>query len=224
MIKHNRFWWLLTLASAGLLWIVFRFEPLRAIKLGALLGTGFLGLTLVPNNSITWVPSSFQTLRQLLKWALVKRRDFGITSGIIFIVHALMSWIALGNLSVTFLFSQPILFGVVGLIILGILLLTSNDYSVHVLRRKWKVFHNLIWVAIPFLLLHSVLAATIFSGEYSKIGILGFGGLIGLVLVEVVLKLCFPKRVPASRWDHIKLVTIGVILAMALFVVYPSNK
>ncbi len=224
MIKHNWFWWLLTLASAGLLWIVFQFEPLRAIKLSALLGTGFLGLTLVPNNSIMWIPTSLQSIKQVLKWALVKRRDFGITSGIIFIIHALMSWIALGNLSVTFLFSQPIFFGVVGLIILGILLLTSNDYSVHVLRRKWKLFHNLIWVAIPFLLLHSVLAATLYSGEYSKIGILGFGGLIGLVLVEGLLKLYFPMRVTSRRWDHIKLITIGIILALLLFVAYPINK
>lgn len=223
MIKRNWLWFSLTGCAFGLLFLIYRVDMEQAVKTAAFFGTIFLILTLVPNNVVSWVPAQYVKLTAFLRKFIVFRRDLGIVSGMLFALHAGMALASYAGWDFAFILTKPIIFGEIGLIVFALLLLTSSAVSIRLLREKWKLLHSLVWVAVPFVLLHSMVAELFYRNEYSTIGILGFGGLILSVLVEAVLFYRNPQKQVPHKWRHLRLILLGGALALALFLLYPTK-
>lgn len=223
MIKRNWLWLVLTGSTHLILFLIYTVDMEQAVKTAALLGTVYLLLTLVPNNVVMWVPTQYIKLIAVLRKLVVLRRDFGITAGLVFALHASFALASYAGWDFAFILTKPIIFGEIALIIFALLLLTSSAISIRLLKEKWKLLHSLVWVAVPFVLLHSMVAELFYRNEYSTIGILGFGGLILSVLAEAVLFLRNPQKQVAHKWRHLRLIILGCVLALALFLLYPTK-
>lgn len=223
MIKRNWLWIVLAGCTYAALFLIYQADMEQAVKLGALFGTVYLLLTLVPNNLVTWVPTQYVQVITVLRKLVVYRRDLGITSGLVFALHTSFALASYAGWDLSFILTKPIIFGEIALIIFGLLLLTSSALSVRLLKEKWKLLHSLVWVAVPFVLLHSMVAELFYRNEYSTVGILGFGGLIVFVLIEAVLFYRNPQKQIPHKWRHLRLILLGSVLALALFLLYPTK-
>jgi hypothetical protein len=156
-----------------------------------------------------------------------KRRDFGIASGILFIAHSNLSAQYFGLFTGTSAPPLSIFFGVVASWVFLALLLTSNQLAVFTMKSWWKRVHNLVWFALPLVLIHGVMASLQFSGEWSKITLVAFGGMMMFAVAELIAhqQQEHKQGLPASpqRWRHLSLVGAGVVAACALFVLYPKK-
>lgn len=223
MIKRNWLWLVLTAFTHLALFLIYTVDMEQAVKTAALLGTVYLLLTLVPNNVVIWVPTQYTKLIAFLRKLIIFRRDFGITSGLVFALHASFALASYAGWDFSFILTKPIIFGEIALVVFVLLLVTSSALSMRLLKEKWKLLHSLVWVAVPFVLLHSMVAELFYRNEYSTIGILGFGGLILSVLAEAVLFFRNPQRQVAHKWRHLRLIILGSVLALALFLLYPTK-
>lgn len=220
MVKKNWLWFVLTVLVALLHFYTFRQSPGEAIIKSAQLGVVFLVLVLLPKNLIMWLPQDFIAI-PLLKKLVVWRRDLGIVSGILFAMHAMTATMQYGNFDPAYMFEKAILPGSIALIIVYILLLTSSSWSLKTLKQLWGKIQSLIWVAVPLALLHSIIATLGYRGEWSVFGIVGLGGLVVFVCIEAVLFFLHPDKIVVNKWKHLRLITIGSILALLLFFFYP---
>jgi len=82
---------------------------------------------------------------KLLHSLVLFRKEFGIASAWLMILHAYGNFAAGGkNIFVEILkpeywkLSHPLMWGILGLIVVTVLLLTSNSFSMRVLRQNWK--------------------------------------------------------------------------------------
>lgn len=223
MIKRNWLWLVLTAFTHLALFLIYTVDMEQAVKTAALLGTVYLLLTLVPNNVVIWVPTQYTRLIAFLRKLIILRRDFGITSGLVFALHASFALASYAGWDFSFILTKPIIFGEIALVVFVLLLVTSSALSMRLLKEKWKLLHSLVWMAVPFVLLHSMVAELFYRNEYSTIGILGFGGLILSVLAEAVLFFRNPQRQVAHKWRHLRLIILGSVLALALFLLYPTK-
>lgn len=223
MIKRNWLWLALTSCTHLILFLIYTVDMEQAVKNAALFGTVYLLLTLVPINVVPWVPAQYTKFIALLRKLVVYRRDFGIASGLVFALHAMFALASYAGWDFAFILTKPIIFGEIALVIFVLLLLTSSAISIRVLKDKWKLLHSMVWVAVPFVLLHSMVAEFFYRNEYSTIGILGFGGLILSVLAEAVLFFRNPQKQAPHKWRHLRLIILGSALALALFLLYPTK-
>lgn len=223
MIKKNWLWVVLTLLSFGLHTFFYTLSPAEAIEKSAQLGTMFLLLVLIPKNLTMWLPQDF-VMQPLLKKLVVWRRDLGIVSGILFALHGITAMATYGNFQMSYFFDKAILPGFIALIIVYGLLLTSSSWSLRVLKQMWGKIQSLIWVAVPLVLLHSIIATMDYRGEYSTIGLIGFGGLIMLACIEAYFFAIHADRPVNNKWKHIRLIVIGSVLALLIFFFYPDKR
>lgn len=222
-VRNNIKWYIMTMVNLGFVMFVYRDNPPFAVQLAALIGVIYLGMTLLPKNILYWLPVSWTALRGRVQNLVVMRRDFGITAGFTFLIHAILALVAYGNFEASFLFMKSNVFGVAALFIFIALLLTSSNASIRYLRARWRSLHSLIWLGVPFILIHSLLAKAAFQGDYDLLGIAGVIGLILFVLLEAALILINPQKPFLDKWKHVRLILIGTILAMLLFLVYPNK-
>lgn len=220
MVKKNWLWFVLTVLVALLHFYTFLQSPGEAIIKSAQLGVVFLVLVLLPKNIIMWLPQDFIAI-PLLKKLVVWRRDLGIVSGILFAMHAMTATMQYGNFDPAYMLDKAILPGSIALTIVYILLLTSSSWSLKTLKQLWGKIQSLIWVAVPLALLHSIIATLGYRGEWSVFGIVGLGGLVVFVCIEAVLFFLHPDKIVVNKWKHVRLITIGSILALLLFFFYP---
>lgn len=223
MIKKNWLWIVLTILSFGLHTFFYKQSPAEAIEKSAQLGTVFLILVLIPKNLMMWLPQN-SVIQPLLKKLVVWRRDLGIVSGILFALHGMTATATYGNFQPNYFFDKTILPGFVALIIVYSLLLTSSSWSLRVLKQVWGKIQSLIWVAVPLVLLHSMIATMDYRGEYSTIGFIGFGGLIVFVSIEAYFFSIHAERPVNNKWKHIRLIVIGSVLALLIFFFYPDKR
>jgi len=94
-------------------------------------------------------------LKKLRKY-LVFRRELGIITFYTALFHGFYLYSISGyNLNITYsliLSNSGLIFGFLALIILFVLFLTSNDYSVKLLKKNWKRIQRLVYL-VPFLIL-----------------------------------------------------------------------
>ncbi len=97
---------------------------------------------------------------------MVFRRELGILMFFTMIIHSTYSqiypYVAIGQSPLAGL-SLRILFGIIAEIILVPLWITSNDWSVKKLAKRWKVLHRCTHVALLFVIGHVLLI----NGEFS---------------------------------------------------------
>jgi sulfoxide reductase heme-binding subunit YedZ len=223
VIKRNWLWICISTSVLVFLIVVYQIRQEQTVKLSAVCGTALLLLTLIPNNLLLWVPASYSKLLALLRGLVIKRRDLGISSGIVFLFHIVFALTVYNSWNISFFLTKAMIFGSVGMFVVVLLLVTSNNYSIRLLKNNWKIIQSIVWVAIPFILIHSLLASISFTDEYSKIGILGFGGLLIFIIVESILFLINPQKTIPHKWRHLRFILLGSILAAALFLLYPNK-
>ena len=121
---------------------------------------GFLALatyvtTLIPSNIIKIFPHTKKW--QINTFLLKKRRLLGLMAFSLSVNHALISFckydINLLHLSTY----RNYYTGIISLTIFGLLAFTSNNWSIRQLKRKWKILHQLTYVAMFLLLWHIVI-------------------------------------------------------------------
>lgn len=92
--------------------------------------------------------------------------------------------------------SQPyMLLGLVGLIVLSALAITSNRWAMRGLRKNWKRLHRLVYVAAPTIVYHAILA----TGASKKLLFRDPNAEQELKLYFGVLVVLLVMRIPAVR-------------------------
>jgi len=211
MLKNNKNWIILSLISFALVAVSSFVKKRAEVSISVYLGIGFLLLTIIPSNVAKLLPANLKMWPQKLAFF---KRDFGITAGLLFLTHALLAWNIFGKLKPEFLLRGEIILGLLALIIFISLLLTSNKWSIRVLKKNWKRLHILVWAAIPLAFFHSSLAAVSFSNEMSPIALIGFGSLYLLAFVQLFFK----------KWQHFVLVFTAWILSIVIIsAFYPQT-
>jgi len=77
--------------------------------------------------------------------------------------------------------------GLIGLVIMGVLSLTSFDYAVDKLGlKKWKMLHRFIYVGLVLIMLHIARLGSHFADLYDKLPQIVFLALLALALLESI--------------------------------------
>lgn len=123
-------------------------------------------------------PLSALTRSRTLLSMMTLRRGAGILAAIMAIIHG-VGYIDMGSLQILLggvsTLSLAIGSGSIALVLM-ILLLTSNDFSQKLLKKRWKTVQRLSYIALLFAVIHAVMM----SGEY---------GLIAMSLIYIGLKI-----------------------------------
>ena len=121
---------------------------------------GFLTLvtyvaTLIPSNIIKIFPHTKKW--RINTFLLKKRRMLGLTAFSLSINHALIS-LDKHDINLLHLSTYNTYYtGITCITIFGLLAFTSNNWSIRQLKRKWKILHQLTYVAMFLLLWHIVI-------------------------------------------------------------------
>ncbi|MEM1312775.1 MAG: ferric reductase-like transmembrane domain-containing protein [Patescibacteria group bacterium] len=118
---------------------------------------GFLSLILYLLTLVPGIIRTILTKYRTKKWnifLLKKRREIGVSAFILALIHGVLIGVT-RNLN----FFDPAVIikyiqGVLSFGIFTILAVTSNDYSVHKLKRNWKKIHSLTYLVIYILIWH----------------------------------------------------------------------
>jgi len=200
----------------GIVMMAFLLAVLQYLGLGdvvavaANLGLLFLALTLLPINIMKLRFGFLAGALPALGWLVRHRRDFGILCGLLFVIHGTSAYIEYSSVSPSFLFTKPILPGVIAAFVIILMLLTSNLWVQQRLSR-WRNLHELIWFILPLGMAHATGAALEYIGDDAGSATAAFGTLMVFVLVEFVLAKV--RRLPLNWW-HILMTLLGVGAAM----------
>lgn len=175
------------------------------VKVSAYLGLGFLVLTLVPVH-----------FRKLVRY----RRDFGITAGVISVLHFFFALLIYFNLSLNQLFSKAMPYGTLALIVLVILLITSNYALQRKLGNKWRQIHAFVWFALPLVLVHAYVAALMFEGGVPVLAIV----IMGCLVIFGFIKLFMPNTNNKDAIRDIVLIVVGFLVAIGIYIVLSSRN
>jgi DMSO/TMAO reductase YedYZ heme-binding membrane subunit len=186
------------------------FNNLNGAAITSLIGTLFLLLTLLPNNLIRINRfSGNQRLRNLAQY----RKEFGISAGIWFVIHSILSvqkYFAPNIALIIQLTSREIISGFISLVVFVLLLITSNKWSQTILKENWKKLHSLVWLVLPLIMVHSALAPLYYEQKLLLPPLIIYGGLIGFAVVEYFL---LNSQNQKNYGQHMILVAIGTALA-----------
>ncbi len=192
-----------------ILWLNY-FNNLNGAVITSLIGTLFLLLTLLPKNLIRIKRlSRSQRLKNLAQY----RKEFGISAGIWFVIHSILSVKRYFDPKISLIFqltSKESILGFISLIIFVLLLITSNNWSQRVLKKNWKLLHSLVWLVLPLIMVHAALASLYHEKEFSLPPVIIYGVLIGFVVMEYFL---LRRQNQKNYWGHIIPVAIGILIA-----------
>jgi sulfoxide reductase heme-binding subunit YedZ len=154
---------------AGLLSVLSFAGVVEVTGISAYLGTFFLIGALVPSNLLRFERyASGRRTRALARL----RKPLGISAGIWFVAHSVVSVWELFNLSLPLLpqFTRTgIVLGLLATVVFVAMLATSTDQAQRALGRNWKRLHRLVWFAVPLALAHTILASGLDSRASSSI-------------------------------------------------------
>lgn len=188
----------------------------------ATVGTLLLFLTLIPSNLLRFGPFAVRGSRSRnLTSALAKlRAPLGISSGVWFVAHSLIS-LELFDLAAPLLTqfaAADIVMGVVATLVFVAMLATSSEAWKHMLGKNWKRLQSLVWFALPLALGHTVLSSLRFNGSIEPPTTALLAGLVAFAAFEFLV---LWKRGVAQRkaWTHAGLVVAGLASAALIYFV-----
>ena len=183
----------------------------EATNISAYLGTFFLIGALVPSNLLRF--ERFARGRRMRALARL-RKPLGISAGVWFIAHSVVSVCEFFDLSLPLLaqFTRTgILLGLLATLVFVAMLATSTDRAQRALSKNWKRLHRLVWFAVPLSLAHAILV----SGLDSPSNLL-FGGLMVFAAFEYR---ALHRRGARGAGTHLALIGAGVLVAILVYVV-----
>jgi hypothetical protein len=200
-----------------LVFILFAIDKLAAVHMAALVGTTVFALTIIPARLLgfTWPKKIAEDLLRISyqgKW-------LGIWTCAWFILYsafALVEYYGAPFLPVQLVQRETVLL-CASLLIFVVLLTLSNKWSyAHV--KWWKQINMLIWLAIPFLFTHFLLAANIF-------GDVGYFWAPWALLVLMALSgisVLFRAKRDYFAWWRLWLLVIGSLVSALVVFFYPA--
>ena len=177
----------------------------------AYLGTFLLVGALVPSNLLRF--ERYASERRTRALARL-RKPLGISAGVWFVAHSVVSVWELFDLSLPLLpqFTRTgIVLGLLATAVFVAMLATSTDRAQRALGRNWKRLHRLVWFAVPLALAHTILASGLDSPSIILyLGIMAFAGFEYHSL---------RRRRTRGAWTHLMLIGAGVFAAILVYVV-----
>jgi sulfoxide reductase heme-binding subunit YedZ len=179
--------------------------------ISAYLGTFFLVGALVPSNLLRFEQyASGRRTRALARL----RKPLGISAGLWFAAHSIVSVFELFDLSLPLLpqFTRTgIVLGLLATTVFVAMLATSTDRAQRALGRNWKRLHRLMWFAVPLALAHTILASGLDSPSIVfYLGIMAFAGFEYRAL---------RRRGTQGARTHLMLIGAGVFAAALIYIV-----
>ena len=179
--------------------------------ISAYLGTFFLIGALVPSNLLRFERyASGRRTRALARL----RKPLGISAGLWFVAHSVVSVFELFDLSLAPLaqFARTgIVLGLVATLVFVLMLATSTGWAQRILGANWKRLHRLVWFAIPLSLAHALVA-----GGLEPPAILLYGGIMAFAAFEYR---ALRGRSLGGAWSHLGLVGAGTLVSVLIYVV-----
>jgi hypothetical protein len=96
-----------------------------------------------------------------------------------------------------------------------VLLSTSTLASQKYLGKNWKRLHSIVWLAVPFIFLHSNLAAAAYLGVPSQIGFFATTTIIVFVFIEAIVYFLKKRSFPID-WRHQVLIILGILISFLI--------
>jgi DMSO/TMAO reductase YedYZ heme-binding membrane subunit len=196
---------------AGLLSVLSFARVAGVTDISAYLGTIFLIGALVPSNLLRF--DRFAHGRKTRALARL-RRPMGISAGVWFVAHSVVSVWEFFDLSMPLLpqFTRTgIVLGLAATMVFVAMLVTSTDRAQRALGRNWKRLRRLVWFTVPLTLARAILAGGLDSpSNVLYLGIMAFAG--------------FEYRAPRKRGaqgisTHLALIGAGLFTAALIYVV-----
>jgi len=178
----------------------------------AYLGALFLVGALVPANLLRF--QRFAGERRVRDLARL-RKPFGVSAGVWFVVHSVVSVREFFDLSLPLLsqFTRTgIVLGLLATLVFAAMLATSTDRARRALGENWKRLHRMVWLAVPLSFAHVLLA----SGVDSPSNLL-FVGLMVFTWFEY--RALRGRGVPGAR-THLTLIGAGTLVAALVYIVF----
>ncbi len=143
---------------------------------------------------------------KILKSLMPLRKEIGILCGNLGIAHSI-GFFLYKDIPLTTLFSNPILWdpsklffwGIIGFFIFILLTLTSNIFSITLLKRNWKKLHKLTYIALIVIVIHVVIIKAKEHETYADIEVLE--PIIPVVLLSILWILSAKKiKIPLRKF------------------------
>ncbi len=212
--KNNKIWFSICLLLEIILILVFTFlNEIQAIKLAVNIGLIFLFLTLFFPSFNLLFKQKPKWLTQILTNLIKYKRDFGITSGVLFATHGIFASVYFGKSNFNFLLRDYIIPGFLAVLIFYTLLFTSNKFSQKKLGKNWKKTHSLVWFSLPFIWIHSFLATYNYNDNVSILTILTLSILFFLSILQLFKK----------QYKHFLLILSGIIIISLIYNFFYPN-
>jgi len=197
--------------------ILFAIDRSSAVHMASLVGTAIFALTLIPARllGLKWpkaVADDLLTIAYQGKWLGI----WTCTWFVFYAAFALVQYYGTTFAPTEFVQRETVLLSV-SLLIFVVLLSLSNKWSyAHV--KWWKQINMLIWLTVPFLFTHFLLAANVF-GEVGYF----WAPWVLLVLVAIAgVSGIFRVKPDYFAWWRIWLLGIGSLLSALVVFLYPA--
>ena len=188
----------------------------------ATVGTILLFLTLIPSNLLRFGPFAVHggRSRNLMSVLARLRAPLGISSGVWFVTHSLVSLelLDLAAPLLTQLTTADIAMGLLAALVFVAMLTTSTDAWKRALGKNWKRMQRLVWFAVPLALGHSVLASMRFVRVIEPSTTFFLGGLVAFAAFESLV-LWRRGNARRSAWTHAGLVGAGLAAVALIYLV-----
>lgn len=147
---------------------------------GKLLGQASVGVFILV--TLPGILGRFRFKHPLITLGIAFRRYMGILSFLLGLSHALLVYIVAGLVSNTLTIGIPLYayFGLLTLLGMFPLFLTSNNWSVKFLGKKWKTLHKLVYILYWLIFFHVM---------FQEVGLLGF--IIGVCATLEMMSLLY---------------------------------
>jgi len=189
--------WIKLVVIAIFIVVVLNLVGFPGAKTSVYLGLLFLILTLVPIH-----------FKKFVKY----RRDFGITSGVLMLLHGSLAFNTVMGGAIMKLFHDTIVNGYIAALIIMLLLVTSSYFVQRKLGNKWRTLHALIWFSLPLSLLHAVMAAQYYTGDLPVLALLILGGLG----IFGIAKIFLPRTNTKENIRDASLVILGILFGIGI--------
>ena len=211
--KQNKNWILTVLISTPILFLIANLmeKPAKFVGYSAMFASLLLALSLIP-GTLGMLHKSLKK-NKIIRKLTSMRRDFGVSSGIIFFVHGIVGTYYYLSFPPEGTPPRELLMGVVANYAMLVLLATSPIWVRKKLRQKWNWIHSLAWFIVPLMTFHANLSTLEYSGSLSLAGMF-----IGVPLLTLgFVKIFFPGSDKKDILRDLISLTLGI---MAVFLIY----
>lgn len=197
--------------------ILFAIDKLAAVHMAALVGTTVFALTIIPARLLGYkwpkkIADDLLSISYQGKWLGI----WTCTWFIVYAAFALVQYYGVPFMPVLFVQREMVLLSA-SLLIFVVLLSLSNKWS-YANVKWWKQINMLIWLAIPFLFTHFLLAANVFG----DVGYFWAPWALLILMVVAGISVLFRAKRDYFAWWRLWLLVAGSLVSALVVFFYPA--